>query len=96
MPGDLYFIINENDVDIGCFFFGLSRDSDNDEYTGELALGENENKGYGSKGLHFVDTISKAKGYTKITLWVLQKIKLPFVFMKSMDIPLKELLGQLI
>ncbi len=73
------FIVNENDVDIGCLSFGLSRDSDKDEYTGELIglyiLGEKRNKGYGCKCLSFVDELSKAKGYTKIILWVLQKNK---------------------
>lgn len=86
------FIVNENDVDIGCFSFGLSRDSDKDEYTGELIglyiLGENRNKGYGSRCLLFVDEISKTNGYTKITLWVLQKTKRQFVFMKGMNIGL--------
>jgi len=46
------FIININGIDIGCFSFGLSRDSDRDEYTGELIglyiLDGYRNMGYGS------------------------------------------------
>lgn len=80
------FIINENDVGIGCFSFGPSRDPDKNGYTGELIglyiLKEKRNKGYGGKCLHFVDEISKVRGFTKITLWVLQKNEAAIRFYK--------------
>ena len=52
------FIISENNVDIGCFSFGPSRDSDKNEFTGELIglyiLGKKRNKGYGLSLIHIL------------------------------------------